>query len=156
MDQGTSGLAVQINVLRGENLVKKKYILLIIPANYFTLAKPLKGPVHLFYKLTRYYSAALLWFQRGTKNQPFLSFVRAEFNGVVLGDSQKLHVPVEEGVNFNFTCGFECSEVTHTLDDLAQKPVICEWWFCVWVQEMLDVFYAFDGLHCSPSHFSHQ
>ncbi|XP_017339919.1 cilia- and flagella-associated protein 70 isoform X1 [Ictalurus punctatus] len=81
MDQGASGVAVQMTVLRGENLsVNKK--------------------------------------------QPFLSIVRAEFNGVVLGDSQKLHVPLEEGVNYNFTCGFECSEVTHTLDDLAHKPII--------------------------------
>ncbi|XP_060758371.1 cilia- and flagella-associated protein 70 [Neoarius graeffei] len=58
------------------------------------------------------------------RNQPFLSFVGAEFNGVVLGESQKLLVPMEEDVNYNFTCGFECSEVTHTLNDLAHKPVI--------------------------------
>ncbi|XP_058266386.1 cilia- and flagella-associated protein 70 isoform X3 [Hemibagrus wyckioides] len=81
MDQGATGVAVQMTVLRGENL-------------------------------------------RGNKNQSFLSFVRAEFNGVVLGDSQRLHVPVDERVNYNFTCSFECSEVTHTLDDLAHKPVI--------------------------------
>ncbi|KAK3552274.1 hypothetical protein QTP86_007493 [Hemibagrus guttatus] len=81
MDQGATGVAVQMTVLRGENL-------------------------------------------RGNKNQHFLSFVRAVFNGVVLGDSQKLHVPVDESVNYNFTCSFECSEVAHTLDDLAHKPVI--------------------------------
>ncbi|KAK3520311.1 hypothetical protein QTP70_021354 [Hemibagrus guttatus] len=81
MDQGATGVAVQMTVLRGENL-------------------------------------------RGNKNQHFLSFVRAVFNGVVLGDSQKLHLPVDESVNYNFTCSFECSEVAHTLDDLAHKPVI--------------------------------
>ncbi|XP_026771916.3 cilia- and flagella-associated protein 70 isoform X1 [Pangasianodon hypophthalmus] len=80
MDQGATGVAVQVTVLRGENL-------------------------------------------RGNR-KPFVSFVRAEFNGVLLGDSHKLHVSVEEAVNYNFTCGFECSEVTHTLDDLAHKPVI--------------------------------
>ncbi|XP_060748472.1 cilia- and flagella-associated protein 70 [Tachysurus vachellii] len=61
---------------------------------------------------------------RGNKKQPFLSFVRAEFNGVLLGDSQKVQVPLDEDVNYSFTCDFECSEVTHTLDDLAHKPVI--------------------------------
>lgn len=76
--------------------------------------------------MSRYNIAVWLWFQSVNKKQPFLSIVRAEFNGVVLGDSQKLHVPLEEGVNYNFTCGFECSEVTHTLDDLAHKPIICE------------------------------
>lgn len=52
--------------------------------------------------------------------------MHAEFNSMALGDSQKLQVPVDEAVNYNFTCGFHCSEVTHTLDDLAHKPVICE------------------------------
>ncbi|XP_072550492.1 cilia- and flagella-associated protein 70 isoform X2 [Salminus brasiliensis] len=61
---------------------------------------------------------------RGNKNEPFLNFVRAEFNGIVLGDSQKLDVPVDDCVNYCFTCSFQCSEVAHTLDDLAREPVI--------------------------------
>lgn len=48
MDQVTTGIAVQMTVLQGENLVKL------------------------------------------TTKQPFLSFVRAEFNGMALGDLQKL------------------------------------------------------------------
>ncbi|XP_026864945.2 cilia- and flagella-associated protein 70 [Electrophorus electricus] len=63
-------------------------------------------------------------FQRGNKNEPFLNFVRAEFNGTQLGDSQKCDAAVDESVNYNFFCSFECSESAHTLDDLAQKPVI--------------------------------
>uniref|UniRef100_A0A672NPY7 Uncharacterized protein n=1 Tax=Sinocyclocheilus grahami TaxID=75366 RepID=A0A672NPY7_SINGR len=38
--------------------------------------------------------------------------------------SQKLDVPVDKDVVYNFTCSFECSEVAHTLDDVAHKPVI--------------------------------
>lgn len=34
-------------------------------------------------------------------------------------------------VVYNFTCSFDCSEVAHTLDDLAHKPVIRG--FSVWV-----------------------
>uniref|UniRef100_A0AAR2KD82 Cilia and flagella associated protein 70 n=1 Tax=Pygocentrus nattereri TaxID=42514 RepID=A0AAR2KD82_PYGNA len=61
---------------------------------------------------------------RGIKNEPFLNFVRVEFNGIVLGDSHKLEVPVDECMNYNFTCSFECSDVGYTLDDLAHKPII--------------------------------
>lgn len=52
--------------------------------------------------------------------------MRAEFNGIVLGDSQKLDAAVDQGVDYNFTCSFECSDAAHTLDDMAHKPVICE------------------------------
>ncbi|KAI4878195.1 hypothetical protein NFI96_018270, partial [Prochilodus magdalenae] len=61
---------------------------------------------------------------RRNPTEPFLSFVQAEFNGVLLGVSQKLAAPVDDCVNFNFTCGFECSDDGHTLDDLAHKPVV--------------------------------
>lgn len=68
-----------------------------------------------------------LWlFQRGSRTDSCLSFVRVEFNGCVLGDSQKLDVPVDKDVVYNFSCSFECSEVAHTLDDVAHKPVIRE------------------------------
>uniref|UniRef100_A0A672NGE5 Cilia and flagella associated protein 70 n=2 Tax=Sinocyclocheilus TaxID=75365 RepID=A0A672NGE5_SINGR len=62
--------------------------------------------------------------KRGSRTDSCLSFVRVEFNGCVLGDSQKLDVPVDKDVVYNFTCSFECSEVAHTLDDVAHKPVI--------------------------------
>ncbi|KAI2666862.1 Cilia- and flagella-associated protein 70 [Labeo rohita] len=61
---------------------------------------------------------------RGSRTDSCLSFVRVEFNGCVLGDSQKLDVPVDKDVVYNFTCSFECSEVAHKLDDVAHKPVI--------------------------------
>ncbi|XP_026095970.1 cilia- and flagella-associated protein 70 [Carassius auratus] len=61
---------------------------------------------------------------RGSRTDSCLSFVRVEFNGCVLGDSQKLDVPVDKDVVYNFSCSFECSEVAHTLDDVAHKPVI--------------------------------
>ncbi|XP_046721864.1 cilia- and flagella-associated protein 70 isoform X1 [Silurus meridionalis] len=61
---------------------------------------------------------------RGHKGRPFVSFVRVEFNGALLGDSQRLHGSAEETLNYNFTCGFECSGTSHTMDDLAHKPVI--------------------------------
>uniref|UniRef100_A0A6Q2YY80 Cilia and flagella associated protein 70 n=1 Tax=Esox lucius TaxID=8010 RepID=A0A6Q2YY80_ESOLU len=58
------------------------------------------------------------------KECSLLNYVRAEFNGMVLGDSQKLDVAVDQGVDYNFTCSFECSDAVHTLDDVAHKPVI--------------------------------
>nr|XP_009297486.1 cilia- and flagella-associated protein 70 isoform X2 [Danio rerio] len=61
---------------------------------------------------------------KGSRTDSCLSFVRVEFNGCVLGDSQKLDVPVDKDVVYNFTCSFECSEVAHTLDDVAHKPVL--------------------------------
>ena len=65
--------------------------------------------------------------QKGNKpNESFFSFVRAEFNGLVLGDSQKLDASVDLGVKYNLTCGFECSKAADTLDDVAHKPLIRE------------------------------
>ncbi|XP_073721083.1 cilia- and flagella-associated protein 70-like isoform X2 [Misgurnus anguillicaudatus] len=61
---------------------------------------------------------------RGSGAESCLSFVRVEFNGCALGDSQKLDVAVDKDAVYNFTCSFECSEGAHTLDDLAHKPVI--------------------------------
>ncbi|XP_067278948.1 cilia- and flagella-associated protein 70 [Pseudorasbora parva] len=61
---------------------------------------------------------------RGSRTDLCLSFVRVEFNGSMLGDSQKLDIAVDKDLVFNFTCSFECSEVAHTLDDVAHKPVI--------------------------------
>ncbi|XP_062841100.1 cilia- and flagella-associated protein 70, partial [Trichomycterus rosablanca] len=60
----------------------------------------------------------------GTKNEPFVSFVRAEFNGMMLGESQNVESTVDKSVNYNFSCSFECAEWAHTVDDLVHKPVI--------------------------------
>uniref|UniRef100_A0A4W5K8V0 Cilia and flagella associated protein 70 n=1 Tax=Hucho hucho TaxID=62062 RepID=A0A4W5K8V0_9TELE len=67
---------------------------------------------------------AVFHFQRGNKAESILNYVRAEFNGIFLGDSQKLDAAVDQGVDYNFTCSFECSDAAHTLDDMAHKPVI--------------------------------
>ncbi|KAL6475855.1 hypothetical protein MHYP_G00143540 [Metynnis hypsauchen] len=61
---------------------------------------------------------------RGVKDEPFLSFVRAEFDGLVLGDSQKLDMPARESVNYSFTCSFQCSAPGCALHDLAHRPVL--------------------------------
>ncbi|XP_033886526.3 cilia- and flagella-associated protein 70 isoform X1 [Acipenser ruthenus] len=60
---------------------------------------------------------------KGSKAESLLN-VRVEFNTAVLGDSPKLEQSAEQGVEFNFTCRFDCSEGLNTLDDLAHKPVI--------------------------------
>ncbi|KAM4620358.1 cilia- and flagella-associated protein 70 [Polymixia lowei] len=62
---------------------------------------------------------------RGNKSDNFHNYVRVEFNGVVLGDSPKKEdVSVEQGVDYDFTCSFDCSDTAHTLDNVAHKPVI--------------------------------
>lgn len=71
-------------------------------------------------------TVGLIVFQKGSRTESFLSFVRVEFNGVVLGDSPKLDAIVDSAVDYSFTCSFECSDAAHNLDDLAHKPVICK------------------------------
>ncbi|XP_068924320.1 cilia- and flagella-associated protein 70 [Petaurus breviceps papuanus] len=61
---------------------------------------------------------------KGTKGDTPVTFVRAEFNNVVLGDSSKITVTPEGTAKYNFTSSFDfASEGTNTLDDLAHKPV---------------------------------
>ncbi|XP_072484299.1 cilia- and flagella-associated protein 70 isoform X1 [Notamacropus eugenii] len=61
---------------------------------------------------------------KGTKGDTPVTFVRAEFNNVVLGDSSKITVSPEGTAKYNFTSSFDfTSEGTNTLDDLAHKPV---------------------------------
>uniref|UniRef100_A0A4W4H988 Cilia and flagella associated protein 70 n=1 Tax=Electrophorus electricus TaxID=8005 RepID=A0A4W4H988_ELEEL len=104
----------------------------------------------------------------GNKNEPFLNFVRAEFNGTQLGDSQKCDAAVDESVNYNFFCSFECSESAHTLDDLAQKPVILtvieilpkekkqkEEKTCVLGQAVVDLLPLLHGKTLAFTHYSH-
>lgn len=66
-------------------------------------------------------------FQRGNNPNSCETFVRAELDGVLLGESaRKQDVPVEGRVDYNFTCSFHCSDAAQALDDIAHKPVICK------------------------------
>uniref|UniRef100_A0A3B3RVP5 Uncharacterized protein n=1 Tax=Paramormyrops kingsleyae TaxID=1676925 RepID=A0A3B3RVP5_9TELE len=58
------------------------------------------------------------------KGESALNFVRAEFNSIMLGESQKLNASADLTLEYNFTCSFDCFGETNTLDDLAHKPVI--------------------------------
>ncbi|XP_032698979.1 cilia- and flagella-associated protein 70 [Lontra canadensis] len=61
---------------------------------------------------------------KGFKGDTPVTFIRAEFNQVVLGDSAKVTVSPEGTAKYNFTSSFEYSpEGGITLDDLAHKPV---------------------------------
>ncbi|XP_036408678.1 cilia- and flagella-associated protein 70 [Megalops cyprinoides] len=61
---------------------------------------------------------------KGSKGKSFLSFVRAEFNGAVLGESQKVEALPDQRVEYSFTCSFDCWSGAHTPDDMAHKPLI--------------------------------
>ncbi|KAJ7305728.1 hypothetical protein JRQ81_010094 [Phrynocephalus forsythii] len=62
---------------------------------------------------------------KGLKGDCPVTFVRAEFNGVVLGDSPKVDTSPEGSVKYNFTATFDCSpEGQHSLDDIAHKPLM--------------------------------
>ncbi|XP_019791636.1 cilia- and flagella-associated protein 70 isoform X2 [Tursiops truncatus] len=61
---------------------------------------------------------------KGFKGDTPVTFIRAEFNQVVLGDSAKIAVSPEGTAKYNFTCNFEFNpEGGVTLHDLAHKPV---------------------------------
>ncbi|KAK2508124.1 hypothetical protein MC885_003700, partial [Smutsia gigantea] len=60
----------------------------------------------------------------GFKRDSPVTFIRAEFNQVVLGDSAKVTVSTEGNAKYNFTSSFEVNpEGGITLDDIAHKPV---------------------------------
>ncbi|XP_048194975.1 cilia- and flagella-associated protein 70 isoform X1 [Perognathus longimembris pacificus] len=60
---------------------------------------------------------------KGFKGDSPVTFIRAEFNQVVLGDSSKIMVSPEGTAKYNFTSSFEYSlEGGVTLDDIAHKP----------------------------------
>uniref|UniRef100_A0A8C6QWV7 Cilia and flagella associated protein 70 n=1 Tax=Nannospalax galili TaxID=1026970 RepID=A0A8C6QWV7_NANGA len=61
---------------------------------------------------------------KGFKGDTPVTFVRAEFNHAVLGDSSKVTVSSEGSAKYNFTSSFELSpEGGITLDGLAHKPL---------------------------------
>ncbi|XP_063493597.1 cilia- and flagella-associated protein 70 isoform X1 [Symphalangus syndactylus] len=61
---------------------------------------------------------------KGFKGDTPVTFIRVEFNQVVLGDSAKITVSPEGSAKYNFTSSFEFNpEGGISLDDLAHKPV---------------------------------
>nr|XP_031318016.1 cilia- and flagella-associated protein 70 isoform X3 [Camelus dromedarius] len=61
---------------------------------------------------------------KGFKGDTPVTFIRAEFNQVVLGDSAKITISPEGTAKYNFTSSFEFNpEGGITLEDLAHKPV---------------------------------
>ncbi|XP_003509557.1 cilia- and flagella-associated protein 70 isoform X1 [Cricetulus griseus] len=61
---------------------------------------------------------------KGFKGDTPVTFVRAEFNQTVLGDSPKITVSPEGTAKYNFTSSFELNpDGGITLDDLAHKPL---------------------------------
>uniref|UniRef100_A0A670YB23 Cilia and flagella associated protein 70 n=1 Tax=Pseudonaja textilis TaxID=8673 RepID=A0A670YB23_PSETE len=62
---------------------------------------------------------------KGLKGESPVTFVRIEYNGFILCDSPKMDASAEGSVKYNFTTSFDTHpEGFHTLDDIAQKPVI--------------------------------
>nr|XP_055181227.1 cilia- and flagella-associated protein 70 isoform X9 [Nyctereutes procyonoides] len=61
---------------------------------------------------------------KGFKGETPVTFIRAEFNQMVLGDSAKVTVSAEGTAKYNLTSSFEFNpEGGITLDDIAHKPV---------------------------------
>ncbi|GAB0196303.1 cilia- and flagella-associated protein 70 [Grus japonensis] len=59
------------------------------------------------------------------KSDVSITLVRAEYNGVILGDSSKTDVLPNGTANYNFMTSFVCSPSgPNSLDDVAQKPVL--------------------------------
>ncbi|XP_074522838.1 cilia- and flagella-associated protein 70-like [Halichoeres trimaculatus] len=61
----------------------------------------------------------------GKKEDTFLSFLKVEVDGNVLGQSDQKHFsPAEERVDYDFTCSFHCLSDVRVLSDIIQKPVV--------------------------------
>ncbi|XP_056439457.1 cilia- and flagella-associated protein 70 [Gadus chalcogrammus] len=63
---------------------------------------------------------------QGNKHEPLHHLVRVEFNGALVGESdRRQEVDVTEGVvDYDFSCSFRCPDDRHSLDDMAHKPLI--------------------------------
>ncbi|XP_068171036.1 cilia- and flagella-associated protein 70 [Antennarius striatus] len=59
------------------------------------------------------------------KADNFQSVLQVEFDGTVLGESDKKQADsVRKCVDYNFTCSFHCTKDAQALSNIAQKPVI--------------------------------
>ncbi|XP_061455849.1 cilia- and flagella-associated protein 70 isoform X3 [Rhineura floridana] len=62
---------------------------------------------------------------KGVKGDGPVTFVRVEYNSVVLGDSSKVDASPGGSVRYNFATTFDCHpEGPHSLDDIAHKPLL--------------------------------
>ncbi|XP_063286834.1 cilia- and flagella-associated protein 70 [Pelobates fuscus] len=62
---------------------------------------------------------------KGVKSDFPVTYVRSEFNNVLLGDSPKLESSVEKSTEYNFTSSFDVGpDGPHSVDDVAYKPVV--------------------------------
>lgn len=66
-------------------------------------------------------------FQKEKKSDVSPVVLLVEFDETVRGTSENKQVdPVENCVDFNFTCYLTCSHDVQTLTNIAQKPIICK------------------------------
>ncbi|XP_056392450.1 cilia- and flagella-associated protein 70 [Hyla sarda] len=62
---------------------------------------------------------------KGVKGDVPVTYVRSEFNNILLGDSPKLETTPSKPTEYNFTSSFDIGgESPHGLDDVAHKPVL--------------------------------
>ncbi|XP_053327861.1 cilia- and flagella-associated protein 70 [Spea bombifrons] len=62
---------------------------------------------------------------KGAKSDSPVTYVRSEFNNVLLGDSPKLEAAASQPTEYDFTASFDIGpDGPHGLDDVAQKPVL--------------------------------
>ncbi|XP_040212248.1 cilia- and flagella-associated protein 70 isoform X3 [Rana temporaria] len=62
---------------------------------------------------------------KGVKGDSPVTYLRSEFNNVLLGDSPKLEATPHQQTEYNFTTSFDLGgESPHGLDDVAHKPFI--------------------------------
>uniref|UniRef100_A0A8D0GYM1 Cilia- and flagella-associated protein 70 n=1 Tax=Sphenodon punctatus TaxID=8508 RepID=A0A8D0GYM1_SPHPU len=61
---------------------------------------------------------------KGSKGDAPITYVHAEYNGVALGDSQKMEMSPDGIVKYNFTTSFDYNpDGPNSLDDIAHKPL---------------------------------